>query len=657
MVEVEVEYDYSAEQPDELTLKKGDIIKNVVQQAGGWWEGTLSGKTGYFPDNFVKVLSTDGVTLRHPKEAARIRQCRAVFSYQRDQEDELTLRTGDIITVVGEEEEGWWRGLLNGKQGVFPCNFVEEIQSPVTPRPTSRGETAKEIVPALPAKPVKQQCRARFSYDALNTDELSLLENDLITVLSTDGGDPGWWKGELNGKVGWFPDNFVELIQPSPNSIDRARTHQKADTSPSNKVESKPSADTSAIKQRGAGVSQIKSLKNAPAKPPETKSIPPLPGKKPIISVKKSPSGSGIGIFSKIKDKIADAVDGATGSKPKAEPSKENNISSEAQASTFEQVKREPLLNDVRANRARPPGRRLPTNVYKEDDEEGSGLPNGTSDHGKLENSIKSEDSFKSEGSASSENLDSSDLDASGEAKPKLREWEKHKAPWLEEMKMNQAKRTSVSPVPEARPKAGQTSEQKGEPETSKSSQNSPAEREVLVPDMSKSMSDVKVSPMEVKPIPKPQKTPPNELDKAPPVKSSVPRDALGKFLPQPQLFKVTPKPRAELCENVVLQKPVTTSSAAHSGTATTSSAAVTLTATTTVSSNNSISSSNSRVAEEVTTVSAVKFNEVLDRLAKLEAKCGSQGQQIEELKNRLKMESELRMILQEKVMRNNVQV
>lgn len=35
------------------------------------------------------------------------------------------------------------------------------------------------------------------------------------------------------------------------------------------------------------------------------------------------------------------------------------------------------------------------------------------------------------------------------ELKPKLREWEKHKAPWLEEMKLNQAKRTSTSPGPE----------------------------------------------------------------------------------------------------------------------------------------------------------------------------------------------------------------
>ena len=27
--------------------------------------------------------------------------------------------------------------------------------------------------------------------------------------MNEDGGDPGWWKGELNGKIGVFPDNFV----------------------------------------------------------------------------------------------------------------------------------------------------------------------------------------------------------------------------------------------------------------------------------------------------------------------------------------------------------------------------------------------------------------------------------------------------------------
>ena len=50
-----VEYEYTAEQDDELSLKPGDIIIDVKKGGGGWWEGTLNGKRGMFLDNFVKV--------------------------------------------------------------------------------------------------------------------------------------------------------------------------------------------------------------------------------------------------------------------------------------------------------------------------------------------------------------------------------------------------------------------------------------------------------------------------------------------------------------------------------------------------------------------------------------------------------------------------
>ena len=58
MVEVEVEFDYEAELSDELTIKAGETIKEVKKMDGGWWEGTLNGRRGVFPDNFVKVRLT-----------------------------------------------------------------------------------------------------------------------------------------------------------------------------------------------------------------------------------------------------------------------------------------------------------------------------------------------------------------------------------------------------------------------------------------------------------------------------------------------------------------------------------------------------------------------------------------------------------------------
>lgn len=38
----------------QLCFKKGDKITVTQKEDGGWWEGTLSGKTGWFPSNYVQ---------------------------------------------------------------------------------------------------------------------------------------------------------------------------------------------------------------------------------------------------------------------------------------------------------------------------------------------------------------------------------------------------------------------------------------------------------------------------------------------------------------------------------------------------------------------------------------------------------------------------
>ncbi|KAK3107202.1 hypothetical protein FSP39_009234 [Pinctada imbricata] len=63
-----------------------------------------------------------------------------------------------------------------------------------------------------PPRPSVEKAVVRYSYTAENDDELTLSESDVVTVLDKNLEDAGWWKGELNGKVGVFPDNFVELL-------------------------------------------------------------------------------------------------------------------------------------------------------------------------------------------------------------------------------------------------------------------------------------------------------------------------------------------------------------------------------------------------------------------------------------------------------------
>ena len=59
--------------------------------------------------------------------ANKQRRAKAKFSYHPQAEDELELADGVEVIVLGVVEEGWWRGKVGQKEGVFPSNFVEEI--------------------------------------------------------------------------------------------------------------------------------------------------------------------------------------------------------------------------------------------------------------------------------------------------------------------------------------------------------------------------------------------------------------------------------------------------------------------------------------------------------------------------------------------------
>ncbi|KAM4606634.1 SH3 domain-containing kinase-binding protein 1 [Polymixia lowei] len=312
MVDAVVEFDYEAQQEDELSLRAGDVIVNIRRDDGGWWEGELDGRRGLFPDNFVreirKEVKRDGgqtvtlksdlsngsaspqsePSLRRKAEQIRKRRCKAAFSYMPQNEDELELKIGDVIEIIAEVEEGWWEGTLNGKTGMFPSNFTREIQlesetpsldtsqeelrsrtskdspgsesdggdsrsemgsgeiqpkkvrgfgfgdifkdQPIKLRPrsmevdpegdkTHTGKTAtvaQETMKAEPDSKVKgrELCKVIFPYDAQNEDELSIKEGEIVNIISKDCADAGWWMGEIGGRQGVFPDNFVKLLVP-----------------------------------------------------------------------------------------------------------------------------------------------------------------------------------------------------------------------------------------------------------------------------------------------------------------------------------------------------------------------------------------------------------------------------------------------------------
>ena len=45
----------------------------------------------------------------------------------KDKDDELSFSAGSIIYVVKKNDDGWYEGVFNGQNGLFPGNYVEMI--------------------------------------------------------------------------------------------------------------------------------------------------------------------------------------------------------------------------------------------------------------------------------------------------------------------------------------------------------------------------------------------------------------------------------------------------------------------------------------------------------------------------------------------------
>ncbi|KAJ7644278.1 ras guanine nucleotide exchange factor domain-containing protein [Roridomyces roridus] len=56
-------YDYEAQDASALSFRQNDIIEVLTQQPSGWWDGLLGEERGWFPSNYVTVISDEEAEL------------------------------------------------------------------------------------------------------------------------------------------------------------------------------------------------------------------------------------------------------------------------------------------------------------------------------------------------------------------------------------------------------------------------------------------------------------------------------------------------------------------------------------------------------------------------------------------------------------------
>lgn len=94
-------YDFVPSEPGELEFKRGDVIAVLESVYKDWWRGSLKGKTGIFPLNYVEKL-TDPT----PEELQREAQMEAeVFAEIKNVEKLLTLLSTNTAPREEDNEE------------------------------------------------------------------------------------------------------------------------------------------------------------------------------------------------------------------------------------------------------------------------------------------------------------------------------------------------------------------------------------------------------------------------------------------------------------------------------------------------------------------------------------------------------------------------
>uniref|UniRef100_A0A8D2LET3 Vav guanine nucleotide exchange factor 1 n=1 Tax=Varanus komodoensis TaxID=61221 RepID=A0A8D2LET3_VARKO len=216
-----------------LKLNVGDIVEvNKAEAEQLWWQGRnmSSNEVGWFPCKKVKPYISPSLHRYagsiERTEAEQILASRSDGTYLVRQrikdasEFAISIKFNtEVKHIKIQTKDGLYR-ITEKTAFKGPVELVEFYQENSLKDCFKSLDTAlqfsfKEPESKTASKPTGKNlkyfrsAKARYSFCARDRTELSLTEGDIIKI-QTKKGPPGWWKGEIYGRVGWFPANYVE---------------------------------------------------------------------------------------------------------------------------------------------------------------------------------------------------------------------------------------------------------------------------------------------------------------------------------------------------------------------------------------------------------------------------------------------------------------
>ncbi|XDV44302.1 hypothetical protein PO909_012604 [Leuciscus waleckii] len=212
--------DFNSVEAGNLPLKRGDVVAAECSVDAVWIRGHNAwGSRGLFPVSCIKELELSGRSRQLSERSAAAQaselpphalgQARALMSLHAQLDEELDFREGDVITIIGLPEPGWFQGELAGRTGVFPEGFVELLGHLRSPLEEPELQTLEQEEEEEEEEEGAVYGIALYEFRALEPGELDFDVGDRIRILATL--EDGWLEGQIHGRRGVFPHRFVKM--------------------------------------------------------------------------------------------------------------------------------------------------------------------------------------------------------------------------------------------------------------------------------------------------------------------------------------------------------------------------------------------------------------------------------------------------------------
>uniref|UniRef100_A0A668A8C6 Intersectin 2b n=1 Tax=Myripristis murdjan TaxID=586833 RepID=A0A668A8C6_9TELE len=152
------------------------------------------------------------------KQQAALEKLRSIKEDKRKRREEERKRQEEERKQREEEEaqrriklekERQWQEKLKRDEEERQRKLQEEREAKL------REEEEREVQARLQASAALTSFRALYPFTARNQDELSFSADDIIEVDETTEREQGWLYGSRQGKMGWFPESYVERMNTS----------------------------------------------------------------------------------------------------------------------------------------------------------------------------------------------------------------------------------------------------------------------------------------------------------------------------------------------------------------------------------------------------------------------------------------------------------